>query len=211
MNEFKILYENFFLFKGLSSKRIEFLLKHSGIELKSFSKGQVIQNYITQKEIGVIANGNAIIKSGDSGAIIKRIARGDIFGVASLFDDSVSHQTFVKANGSCTVITLNKEFVEYCMTEEKSVSINYIELLAKKISFLNSKINSFTAKSAENKLYTYLLQLPRDNNKVALPSDMSTLAKMLGIGRATLYRAFDKLEHIGTITKSNKIIILNEV
>jgi DNA-binding transcriptional regulator YhcF (GntR family) len=34
---------------------------------------------------------------------------------------------------------------------------------------------------------------------------------MIGIGRATLYRAFDKLEQNGTITKKEKIIILNEV
>ena len=40
---------------------------------------------------------------------------------------------------------------------------------------------------------------------------MSTIAKMIGIGRATLYRAFEKLEKNGTITKQDKKIILNEV
>jgi hypothetical protein len=34
---------------------------------------------------------------------------------------------------------------------------------------------------------------------------------MLGIGRATLYRAFDKLEQNGTIIKKDKKIFLNEV
>ena len=41
--------------------------------------------------------------------------------------------------------------------------------------------------------------------------DMSTVAKMLGIGRATLYRAFDKLEQNGSIIKNDKKIIFNEV
>ena len=71
---------------------------------------------------------------------------------------------------------------------------------------MNSKINAYTAKSAENKLYAYLLQLPREKNTVVLPTDMSTLAKMIGIGRATLYRAFEKLEFSGLIIKNDKNI-----
>jgi CRP-like cAMP-binding protein len=34
---------------------------------------------------------------------------------------------------------------------------------------------------------------------------------MLGIGRASLYRAFEKLEKDGLIIKNNKEIIINEV
>ena len=36
---------------------------------------------------------------------------------------------------------------------------------------------------------------------------MSTLAKMIGIGRATLYRAFEKLEFSGLIIKNDKNIL----
>ena len=72
--------------------------------------------------------------------------------------------------------------------------------------------NSYTAKNAENKLLAYLSQLPRDeNNQVELKISLSTLAKMIGIGRASLYRSFDKLEESGAIIKSGKKIILNEV
>ncbi len=89
---------------------------------------------------------------------------------------------------------------------------NYISFLAKKITFLNSKINSYTAKNAENKLLAYLSQLPRDeNNQIELKISLSTLAKMIGIGRASLYRSFDKLVDSGAITKLGKKIILNEV
>ena len=107
--------------------------------------------------------------------------------------------------------TAAKEFVDFCIKNDSTIAFNYIEFLSKRISFLNSKINAYTAKSAENKLYAYLLQLPRNGNTVFLPTDMSTLAKMIGIGRATLYRAFEKLETSGLITKNNKNIIINEV
>ena len=89
--------------------------------------------------------------------------------------------------------------------------MNYIKLLAKKIGFLNKKISAYTAKTTDNKLYTYLLQLPRNDNKLVLSTDFSAIAKMLGIGRASLYRAFDKLEKDGLIIKKNKEIILKEV
>ena len=117
----------------------------------------------------------------------------------------------IQADNECSVITLNKSFIEKCIAFSHACAINYIELLAEKISFLNKKINAFTAKSAENKLYAYLLQLPRTDNVLELNTDMSTIAKMIGIGRATLYRAFEKLQEAGTITKSNKKIIFNEV
>jgi len=204
------LNNNFFLFKGLDKKIIEKLLLFEGVNLEYFSQGDVMQNNKTSCKIGIIVSGKAIIKSDNDGVIIRKLGQNDIYGAACLFDPP-SHLTIVKAVTNCTVITMNRMFVEKCMLEEKNISINYIEFLAKRISFLNTKINAYTAKSAENKLYTYLLQLPREENIIDLQVDMSTIAKMVGIGRATLYRAFEKLEKNGTITKKDKKIFLNEV
>jgi CRP-like cAMP-binding protein len=77
---------------------------------------------------------------------------------------------------------------------------------------LNNKISSYTAKSAESKLYNYLCQLPRNNNVVELPVDISNLAKMLGLSRITLYRSLEKLENQDFISRiNNKLIIIKEV
>ena len=76
---------------------------------------------------------------------------------------------------------------------------------------MNLKIDAYTAKTAESKLYSYLLQLPREKNKIVLKTDFSGIAKMIGIGRASLYRAFNKLENDGLIIKNNKEITLCEV
>lgn len=210
MNEIEFLYENFFLFKGLDKKKIDKLINQNGIEKKKYLSGDLMLSNTTSSQIGIITKGKAIIKSGSDGAIIKKLGSFDLFGVASLFDEP-SHLTYVQAITDCEVIAMSKEFVTNCILEEKTVSLNYIELLAKKIGFLNAKINAYTAKSAENKLYTYLLQQPRTDNYVELNQDMSLIAKMLGIGRATLYRAFDKLVNSGIITKKDKFIIFNEV
>lgn len=204
------LKENFVLFKDLKQDEINKLLLHDGVKEECFSQGETMQNNKTLCKIGIITKGKAIIKSGDDGVIIRKLGINDVFGVASLFD-TPKHLTSVVAINDCSLITMNKDFIEYCINENNKIAKNYIEFLAKKVSFLNTKINAYTAKSAENKLYTYLMQLPRVNNEINLTVDMSTIAKMLGIGRATLYRAFEKLEQNGTIIKKDKKIVLNEV
>lgn len=206
----EFLKDNFFLFQGLNEIEIHRLLSYDGIDNKHFSSGEIMQNNRTVSKIGIIIEGKAVIRSGNDGVIIRKLSKNDIFGVACLFD-TPTHLTSVIAVTDCTVITLSKSFVEACIKENSRVSLNYIEFLSKRVSFLNKKINAYTAKSAENKLYTYLLQLPRTENEIILPVDMSTVAKMIGIGRATLYRAFDKLEQSGAIIKKDKKIFLNEV
>lgn len=204
------LKENFILFKNLNQNEIDKILLYDGIYEENFSQGDIMQNNKTLCKIGIIVKGKAIIKSGEDGVIIKKLEKNDVFGVASLFDNP-KHLTSVIATTDCSIITMNKSFIENCIKENNKIALNYIEVLAKRVSFLNTKINAYTAKSAENKLYTYLLQLPRLNNEIELTVDMSTIAKMLGIGRATLYRAFDKLENNGIIIKNDKKIILKEV
>jgi len=204
------LKENFFLFNGIDDKIIDDLLLFEGINIQEYPPGEIMQSSKTHEKIGIIIKGNAIVRSGDDGVIIRKLTTKDVFGVASLYDKQ-TYLTYVSAVSSCTVITLDRDFVDKCISYNSSIAKNYIVFLAKRISFLNSKINSYTAKNAENKLYSYLLQLPRNNNTVELNVSLSTLSKMIGIGRASLYRAFEKLENNGTIKKIDKLIILNEV
>jgi CRP-like cAMP-binding protein len=210
MDKIKFLKENFFLFENLPPYELEQILSNNGLYEQTFSPKEIIQNCNHCDKIGIVTKGKAIIKSGLDGVIINKLSRNDVYGAAALFDVP-KHSTFVEAVTECTVITMDKQFVVHAMQVSSTFALKYVEFLSKKISFLNQKINAFTAKSAENKLYNYLLQIPRTENTLSLSADMSTIAKMLGIGRATLYRAFEKLEKNGVITKSDKFITFNEV
>ncbi|MBQ8545863.1 MAG: Crp/Fnr family transcriptional regulator [Clostridia bacterium] len=204
------LKENFFLFSSVNEQKIDQMLLFDGISIEEYAPQDILQSSKTQGKIGIIIKGNAIIRSGDDGVIIRKLTSKDTYGAACLFDKP-TYLTYVSAVSNCSVITFNKDFIEKCIAYDENVAKNYISFLAKRISFLNSKINSYTAKNAENKLYAYLLQLPRNDNVIELKVSLSTLAKMIGIGRASLYRALEKLENNGTITKQDKKIILNEV
>lgn len=206
----KYLHENFFLFSELNDEEFSLIVEKETFKLEIFNSGDILHNNKNSQKIGIIIKGKAAIRSGEEGVIIRRLSPNDVFGVASLFD-SPSYFTSVIALSDGAIITLSKDFVIKCLNIFPNLSLRYITFLSKKISFLNTKINAYTAKSAENKLYTYLLQLPRNKDSVTLNINMATLAKMLGIGRATLYRSFDKLISQGLILKKDKIIILKEV
>ena len=210
MNYKKVIKENFFLFDGVSESKIDDMLLFEGISFEEYFPEDILQNSKTPEKIGMILKGNAVIRSGDDGVIIRKLSVKDVYGAACLFDKP-SYLTYVCAVSNCFVITFNKEFIEKCISYDNIVAKNYIKFLAKRITFLNSKINSYTAKNAENKLYAYLVQLPRDGNTIDLKVSLSTLAKMIGIGRASLYRSLEKLEGDGIIIRQDKRIILNEV
>ncbi len=210
MDKEKYLCDNFFLFKNVPTDFLTDIFKLGGIHENKFSQGAVIQNCEHCNCIGLVIKGKAVVKSNNDGVIINKLNKNDVYGVAALFDKP-TYSTIVQAVTDCTIIAMEKAFITECITQNSTVALNYIEFLAKKVSFLNKKINAYTAKSAENKLYAYLLQLPRNGNELVLNIDMSTVAKMIGIGRATLYRSFEKLEKNGTITKIDKKITFNEV
>ena len=211
MNYINFIKDNFFLFINIDDDKKDYMLKFDGFSIEQYSPDEIMHNSDNNERIGVILKGKANIRSGDDGVIIKKLIPGDTYGAASLFDKP-TYLTQVNASTNCLVATFNRDFVEKCIAFDSVVAKNYIAFLAKRISFLNTKINSYTAKNAENKVYSYLSQLPRnDDNSIDLKVSLSTLAKMIGIGRASLYRALEKLESDGIITKLDKKIYLNEV
>ena len=211
MNYINFIKDNFFLFINIDDDKKDYMLKFDGFSIEQYSPDEIMHNSSNNERIGIILKGKANIRSGEDGVIIKKLIPGDTYGAASLFDKP-TYLTQVNASTNCLVATFNRDFVEKCIAFDSIVAKNYIAFLAKRISFLNTKINSYTAKNAENKVYSYLSQLPRnDDNSIDLKVSLSTLAKMIGIGRASLYRALEKLESDGIITKLDKKIYLNEV
>ena len=63
----------------------------------------------TEEKIGIILKGNAIIRSGEDGVIIRKLQQKDTYGAACLFDKP-TYLTYVSAVSYCSVITFNKSF-----------------------------------------------------------------------------------------------------
>ena len=86
--------------------------------------------------------------------------------------------------------------------------LDYIRYLSKRIYFLNNRIINFTGGTAESRLANFLLNSFGDYKTYVLDVSLSQLAVLLDIGRASLYRGFEKLISEGAIERKGKIIRL---
>ena len=108
-------------------------------------------------------------------------------------------------------IVISAESVKALLEKDKQIMFNYIQFLSQRIRILNKRISCFTAGNSEKRLYFFLEGLANEDKIVDLDISMKTLCEMLDIGRASLYRAFEKLEKDNLILKEGKkITILGE-
>lgn len=202
--------KNHTLFNGIDEKEIRALISDEKTEVKQFTSGDLIFSPENdEKKLGFVISGNAYVNSVDStnSVLIKMLSKNDVFGLATLFGSRKRFVSVISAKNACKVVFVDKEPIEKLMNENKTFQENYIRVLSDRICFLNSKISAFTAGSPERKLAYFLCtQSPEDT--FILGINYVALSDMLNVGRASLYRAFDKLEEDGFLIKDGKKITL---
>lgn len=162
--------------------------------------------------VGIILNGRAKIfkrnEIGDS-VTMRNITLNEVFGVASVFGEWKENFSSIKAITPCTVMYFSEERLRLIFAEFPQVAMNYIIFLTDRIRYLNKKIDTFSADSAEEKLYEFLISLADDENCVSLDFGMAELARRLKIGRSSLYRSIEALENNNLIKRDkNKFKII---
>jgi CRP-like cAMP-binding protein len=132
------------------------------------------------------------------------LERGDWFGAAALFNDRGEYPSTLTAICPCQVLYLPQETVEELLRRWPAAAENYIRYLSGRIGFLSDRLNSLSAGTAEEKVRQFLL-LQADETG-AVDASASDLARALGLGRASVYRAFDALEQEGVLSRQGKTI-----
>lgn len=197
------------LFQGISSETILALITSQKTVTQTFKAGDFIYSpESTEKQLGVFLSGNATAHSVDSqnGVLLRSFAKNDMFGLATLFGSRNRYVSIITAKNSCRVMFFSAEDIRPLL-DDPTFSMNYIRCLSDKICYLNTKISCFTAGSPERKLAFFLcLQSPANN--FSLNINANALSEMLNVGRASLYRAFDKFTEDGFIKKEGKTITL---
>lgn len=178
--------------EGLQSEIIE---KRSG---ESIGNGE--------RRLGLLLSGRARIHSADNGrnVILREMRAPTVFGAASLFCEGELPMSRIEAVTACTALLIGADDVRALMSADESFRDAYLAFLADRVRFLNRKILCFTAGSAERRLALWLCS--EEGDTVTLPASLSSLADMLNLGRASLYRALDKLEGDGLITRDGRSI-----
>lgn len=194
------------IFKNTSEEALCSYIGDDSFYLQSFSSGEEICSQSQNSDlVGIVIKGSATVNSSDEerSVILSTISCGAIFGIANLYAKELDFPTRVTAKNACKVILIKKDALRALIENDKDTLKNFLRFQSNKIIYLNKKINSFTAGGAERRLSLFLA----DNSNEGVYSakvSMSVLAEMLDIGRASLYRAFDKLEADGLIERQDK-------
>ncbi len=141
--------------------------------------------------------------------MLRTFISGAVFGISDWYSEEQACFSRIEAKDNARVLLIEPEAMRRLLDECAPFRCQYISFLTGRIRFLNQKIGYLTAGSAEFKLSHYLLSLG-ECEQVTLPLPMSSLAEMLDLGRASLYRAFDTLTQDGFITKHGKTITLHD-
>lgn len=192
------------LFAGFDPQELDEFLEQSGAYRQSFSGDEIISyQWGDSTRLGICLSGEAAVYSkGHEKALLNKLRPGAIFGVSSLFSDEHA-DTVIHSNGASVFLFLNRAETERLL-EHPVFRKNLIVFLTGRIRFLTEKITSFTTPTAEKKLALFLLRNADENGSVKGFHSYAELARILNLGRASLYRALEKLEEMGAICRNGK-------
>lgn len=160
----------------------------------------------SERVLGVLWSGGAEILSADSEKPVplRRLRTGSVFGAAALFSTEAAPMSHIRATAPTRVLLMGARAIRTLMEKDTHFLECYLAFLCDRVSFLNKKIRCFTAGSAERRLALWLAL--DEGDSTLLPASLSALADMLALGRASLYRALDKLEREGLIVRNTREI-----
>lgn len=193
-----------FLFAGLDKELIRKVSEAGKIYAKTYRTGEVIHSPSSEEPLaGMVISGKATVTTPDPvrKTLMRFLHAGDLFGVANLFTSS-PYISLIRAEGSCRCVCFKEEAIKTFIDESPVFRERYIAFLSGRIRFLNRKIGYLTAGCAERRLSLYLVSL--GEGTVELKDSISSLSELLNLGRASLYRAFDRLCEDGYLQKDGK-------
>ena len=189
------------LFRDVEPEPMARLL--SGTERLTVPRGHTVYTpHRFRRCLGVLLQGR--IRVSKDALVVSTLAEEDVFGAAALFTDSEGYATTLTALTDCELVLLPQENVARLLRESPEFAENYVRYLSGRIQFLSARLDAVSAGSAERKLAQYLLSAAGETDCVSMSA--TQLSARIGVGRATLYRAFETLERDGVIRREGKHI-----
>lgn len=198
------------LFEGADWREAERYWNEQTVRLQRFREGDTVYSSETEDlRVGILMDGTARIQTGNAheSILLRTVRAGEIFGIANLYAAEEPFPTRIVAGKTCEILFVDGDSFRAFVENDRAVLRNYLALQSRKIVYLNRKIAIFTAGSAEKKLAVFLVDYESDGIFTP-PCSMSRLSDMLGMGRASLYRAMERLEEQGLIERRDKLIFI---
>ncbi|MBO7196919.1 MAG: Crp/Fnr family transcriptional regulator [Clostridia bacterium] len=162
-----------------------------------------------EKKVGFVHSGRCEIqipKEDGSKTVLNILAKGDSFGILSLYAEDFPTQILATKNSE--IIFFSAEQIAYFVNNYSQISSNLINFLANRIIFLNKKIATFSGNRVENRLAAFLLCESSRTGCSSFPFNRQKTAEEINAGRASVYRALDSLINEELIKLTDKQITI---
>lgn len=192
------------LFRRVEMERIADVL--AGSDELSVRRGETVYDRRRfQRCLGILLDGKLQVRK--DALLVSTLQEGDVFGAAALFNEGADYPTTLTALADCCVLLIPQELIRKLVCTCGAFAEDYVTYLSDRIRFLSTRLDAVSADSGESKLARYLLAAD-DGNGVTTTA--TQLCQRIGVGRATLYRAFEALEEEGAIVREGKTIRMND-
>lgn len=199
----------------------EFISKFSSnckkIQIKTFSKSNIITTYIDKRnQLCILLSGSADLVRYDSNGnktIVEHFSKNTLFGEV-FYNIMTNNELLVEARSNCKVLFFNYDLLwnncNYQCSFHQELIKSLPELILKKITDLNMRIELLTQRSIRDKLLGYFsfISTRKLSTSFELPFSLTDLADYLSIDRSAMMRELKLLKEDGLIEKIGNRIIL---
>lgn len=207
-------WKNTFIFSNASEDEIESLLQIITVEKKEYACGEIIYSPESfEKKVGFVITGECVVermRNEGENLPLNTLKFGDSFGIMTLFSYEEHFPTLVRSKKPSEIAFITKNDVLKLIEKSSLISINIINFMSGRISFLNDKISTFSSDTVEQKFANYLLNEAKSINSFCFVLNRKKTAETINIGRASLYRAIETFEKEGLIKFENKKIYITD-
>ena len=198
-----------FIFEGVSDAELENIAEELTPITHDYKKGDLIfSKERNGRAVGFVLNGECEvlrIRQDSSPVILNLIRPYDSFGILSVFSQDEDFPTEIYARKNTAVLFLSSDDIFMLIEKYPKISLNIIRFLTERVVFLNKKIAAFSGASVEQKLATLLYNKYHAQGAEFI-FNCKRCSEVLGVGRASVYRAIDALVAEGHIVYENKKI-----
>lgn len=197
------------LFYNLKDKDIIEVLSITNSYIKEYTKNSTILRIEdTLSNICLVLDGNVIIERLDyngNSAIVSKIGVCGLFGEAFVFSHIKKVPVNVISKTDTKVLCIPYDnFLNISISSPqlyKILSTNMFTLMAKKLIFLNQKVNILEKQTIREKILAYLEPyfIKHKNETFSIPFDRQQLANYLSVNRSALSRELSDLKKDGLI------------
>ncbi len=197
------------LFRGMTDKEIQDLLKSLNAKKQSYEKNDIILHAGSKPGvIGIVLSGSVTILSDDiwgNRTILSHVENGGLFAEAYALLEDVPMLVDVMANEDCSILLLKTKGILSSAGSQNSWDYKFLRnlLLISSKKNLNLSGRSFhtSPKTIRERVMSYLntFALQNDSTEFDIPFNRQQLADYLNLERSALSKELGKMQKEGII------------